>query len=220
MADFARWVMAAEPALDLDSGSFVAAYKENRAGAVQLTLDASPLSAPVLELACRGGFEGTARNSSQLLNGLVTEDVRKQREWPKQANILSNRLRRLAPALRRVGVFVEFSRDSQSRSLTIGARLQNIVTSVTDRHRGDVVTSDDDDDDVSQVSTNPRPVRRGEMSEFRLTQSDYRFLAELPAEERRFVLELMRELDAHVDDRDASHAFFLAELVGEPGSVT
>ena len=158
MADFARWVTAAEPALDLPPGAFVAAYRENRVGAVQLTLDASPLSAPVIELASEGGFEGGATELLARLNDLVTEEVRKQRDWPKRANVLSGRLRRLAPALRRTGVFVEFSRDSRSRSLTISTRPQNIVMSVTDRHQGDVVTSHDDDDDDSQASTNRLPL--------------------------------------------------------------
>jgi hypothetical protein len=50
MADFARWVTAAEPALGLPAGTFVACYRDNRAGAVQLTLESSPLSTLVIEI--------------------------------------------------------------------------------------------------------------------------------------------------------------------------
>ena len=160
MADFARWVSAAEAALGLDTGSFVAAYGENRAGAVQLTLESSPLSAPVIEIAA-GGFEGSASALLDRLNNLVTDDVRRQREWPKRAHTLSGRLRRLAPALRRVDVFVEFSRDSRNRTVAISTRPQNSVTSVTDRHSADAVTQRDADDAVSQTSTNRLPIGDG-----------------------------------------------------------
>ena len=216
MADFARWVMAAEPALDLVPGTFVAAYKENRAGAVQLTLDASPLSAPVIELASSGGFEGKATDLLALLTGLVTEEVRKQREWPKQANVLSNRLRRLAPALRRIGVFVEFSRDSRSRSLKISTRPQNIVTSVTDRHSGRCCDEGDDGDDDSQARTSlPAAQLRGAgaVRDVLLSASDYRWLATLPDSERKLVLELIRLLDTRfVDSQGSLNASFAAEF--------
>jgi hypothetical protein len=157
MADFARWVSAAEPALDLAPGTFVAAYRENRAGAVQLTLESSPLSAPVTEIASTGGFEGLATELLVRLNALVSEEVRRQRDWPKRPNVLSGRLRRLAPALRRIGVLVEFSRDAKSRTLTISTRPQNIVTSVTDRHVGEVfLTQGDANDDVLHAGTSPK----------------------------------------------------------------
>jgi hypothetical protein len=109
MADFSRWVIAAEPALPIEQGSFLTAYRDNRPGAVQLTLEASLLSEPVMTLA-EIGFEGTATELLDRLNGLVADDVRKHRRWPKQPHTLSGRLRRLAPALRRVGVEVDFDR--------------------------------------------------------------------------------------------------------------
>jgi hypothetical protein len=64
MADFARWVNAAEPAFDLDDGTtFITSYRANRASAVQLTLESSPLTGPVTQLAATG-FEGTATEPS------------------------------------------------------------------------------------------------------------------------------------------------------------
>ena len=188
MADFARWVSAAEPALGLDPGIFVAAYQANRAGAVQLTLEANTLAAPVQELALKGGFEGTATELLDRLGNLVSEDVRRQREWPKRANTLTGRLRRVAPALRRVGILVEFDRDANSRTISIGTVAthgENIVTTVIDRHPVTIRDDDDDDDDGSQ-------------------HDGARFLASLPVAERRVVEELMALLDARfVDDRSA-----------------
>ncbi|HEX2429081.1 MAG TPA: hypothetical protein VHI53_14235 [Gaiellaceae bacterium] len=160
MADFARWVSAAEPALNLEAGSFVTAYRTNREQAVRLTLDASPISAPVIEVAAKG-FEGTATALLARLNELVSDEVRKQREWPKAAHTLSGRLRRLAPALRRVQVYVAFDRNTQGRSLRISTGPQGSVIGVTKRHRqgvpGQAVTLDDANDASQQPSTSGPP---------------------------------------------------------------
>ncbi len=133
MADFARWVTAAEPALGLETGSFMAAYEQNRAGAVQLTLESSMLSGPVTALA-ETGFEGTATALLKRLDELVSEETRRQRYWPKRPHTLSGQLNRLAPALRRVGVAVEISRGRAARRITISTRVNSSVTSVTERH--------------------------------------------------------------------------------------
>ena len=160
MADFARWVSAAESSLGIEPGAFVKTYRENRAAAVQLALEASPLSAPVQQLAA-GGFDGTATDLLKRLNGLVDDDTKKDRSWPKRANTLSGRLRRLAPALRRVDVRVEFSRGSAKRTIAISRGTQSIVTIVTDRHEqasaGAGVTVNDDGDDESRHSANDVP---------------------------------------------------------------
>jgi hypothetical protein len=153
-------VSAAEPALGLERDSFVTAYRKNREEAVQLTLEASLLSTPVIELAAKG-FEGTATELLARLNDLVSEEIRKQREWPKRANILSGRLRRLAPALRRIEVYVEFDRKSESRKLRISTEPGNSVIGVIHRHqppaRTQTMTLDDDDDDDLRPGTNGSP---------------------------------------------------------------
>ena len=115
MADFARWVTAAEPALGVEPGAFVRAYRENRSTAVQLLLESSPLSAPIRALAAQG-FEGSASQLLATLGPMVTEDLRKDRSWPKRPHVLSGRLRRIAPALRRVGVDVVFDIRTDSVS--------------------------------------------------------------------------------------------------------
>src|SRR5258706_7478208 len=61
MADFARWAVAAEPALGLRLGEFMNAYMGNREAAKDLALEASPVSAALLTLVedCER-WEGTA----------------------------------------------------------------------------------------------------------------------------------------------------------------
>jgi hypothetical protein len=70
MADFARWVTAAEPALGWESGAFLAAYGANRADANDLTLDASLVSQAIREWAATldTPFAGTATDLLKLLD--------------------------------------------------------------------------------------------------------------------------------------------------------
>jgi hypothetical protein len=51
---------------------------------------------------------------------LVGEEGQKEREWPKAANALSNRLRRAAPGLRKLGIEIDLGdRGAAARLLTI-----------------------------------------------------------------------------------------------------
>jgi hypothetical protein len=146
MADFARFVTAAEPALGLERGAFAAAYRSNRSDAVALTLESSLVAAPVTMLATTG-FEGTATELLKELAGLVSEETRKQRGWPKQPHQLSGRLRRLAPALRRVGVQVEFDRIGHTRKRTI-----RVAADAEDAEK-QASTNELSDDAIAQIGT-------------------------------------------------------------------
>ncbi len=120
MADFARWVTAAEPALGWEPGAFVASYYRNRGAAHEMALEADPLAGAVIEL-LRGRTEwvGTPSALLQLLSDLVGDGQSRQRGWPKAAHSMSNRLQRLAPNLRAVGIFIENLRTGQARQLRL-----------------------------------------------------------------------------------------------------
>jgi len=123
MADFAKWVAAAEPALGWKPGTFLRAYAGNRAGTVDLVLESSPLATTLMELARseRQAWVGTASDLLRRLTGIADEDTRKQRGWPKGARALSNILRRLAPHLRRAGFEVAFlPRRGGARLIHVG----------------------------------------------------------------------------------------------------
>jgi hypothetical protein len=107
MADFAHWVVAAEPALPWPAGAFLAAYEANRGEAVESSLEADEVAVAVRELVAeQSEFEGTAQELLATLEARVAEGVRKSRFWPKNPRALSARLRRSAPGLRRGGVDV------------------------------------------------------------------------------------------------------------------
>ena len=117
MADATRWVTAAEGTLRWPAGSFVAAYRANRAQSHALTLEASPLAAAItLLLRDADEWSGTATVLLRALEDLVEEQVRRHRDWPKSAAVLGTELRRLAPDLRKVEhIDVQFAPHHGSR---------------------------------------------------------------------------------------------------------
>jgi hypothetical protein len=118
MLDFARWVEAAAPALGWKPGKFLTAYVENRRGAAQLALEADPLASLITALMKETRrWQGTADALLARLRALADEGDR--RTLPATAHHLSNRVRRLSPSLRRVGLLVTFTRDMHTRTIEI-----------------------------------------------------------------------------------------------------
>jgi hypothetical protein len=121
MADFARWVTAAEPALGWPEGGFLFAYKSNIASANKLVLEASPITIPLRNLCMRGGWTGTAANLLRALELSVGEQ-RHQKGFPQSAWYLSKDLRGIAPNLRVEGLDIQFDRK------TAGSDSKRIIT--------------------------------------------------------------------------------------------
>ncbi len=123
MADFARWGVAVEKAMDWPAGTFLQAYESNLEEAVLLPLEATPACGAVQKLmANRNDWVGTA---TQLLEALETIDWnsgRRHRPWPANPKALSDSLRVHVPNLRAVGLDVEFARapgHDRTRLITI-----------------------------------------------------------------------------------------------------
>lgn len=111
MADFAAWVTAAEEALPWKPGSFLGAYTSNRAEANALSVGADPLAAAVQKLMLgREEWTGTATELYTALCQVVDEDARRSRAWPGAPNSLSDKMKRIAPALREAGIQYEDER--------------------------------------------------------------------------------------------------------------
>lgn len=141
MADFALWVTAAETGLGWSRGTFLAAYQGNRASANDLALESSPVARPLLDIVeDGGGWSGTASELLQALETKVSEQVKRQNGWPKNARSLSGQLKRLAPNLRAAGWRIENERQA-SRRLWIIERAQTSTggtqPKISDRHAAD-----------------------------------------------------------------------------------
>lgn len=125
MADFARWVQAAEPALPWAPGRFRSVYGEARQSNVATALDASPLTALLAELVREHkAWSGTSTELLELLGDLADESVTRSKSWPKDATRLSGELTRLAPALRAAGVAdIQTAKRNGRRLVLIGGTL-------------------------------------------------------------------------------------------------
>lgn len=126
MADVVEWVSAAEPALGLESGSFLEAYNSNRSSAIYDSLEASNIAAAIEELlGDKKQWQGTATALLKELNKKVDQDDLDKRNWPKNGQVLSGRLRRDAPGLREKGISVEWGKDGQKGRYIILKREDN-----------------------------------------------------------------------------------------------
>ncbi len=133
MADFAVWVIAAEEALGWEPGAFMEAYAGNRSAATGLALDDDPVVAAVRELVSNEStWSGTSTELLTKLTDIVDEEIRRARSWPPAANALSNRMKRIAPALREVGIEYEERTEGREkkRIKTLRERPDKTVRSV------------------------------------------------------------------------------------------
>ena len=146
MADFARWSVAAVPALGVSPEFFLRAYDRNRNSANSLTLEASSITQPLYQLLRVKDWEGNATDLLEVLSSLVSDNTRKLREWPKNGRSLSGKLRRLAPNLRALGYAVDFDQTAGSGSSKI----------ITIRKSTDICDASDAGD--GNVSVNEPPV--------------------------------------------------------------
>lgn len=113
MADFALWGMAVEEALGFQKGDFMEAYESNRRDITALSLESSMVAQAVLAyMDFTGTLELTPKELLKKLN-MNAEDGRKVPGWPASPQALSTQLRRVAPALRRLGLEVSFKRGHE-----------------------------------------------------------------------------------------------------------
>lgn len=118
MADFAQFVTAAEPALLISAGGFLAAYQGNQRESNDTVLESSPVAALLQQfLQDHPSWEGTASELLAELNSKADEDTRRLKAWPKAPNRLSGALKRLAPNLRAAGVIVGWPNRGPNRRL-------------------------------------------------------------------------------------------------------
>ena len=135
MADFAKWATAVEPAFGWSPGSFMKAYSQNQALAVELGIEGDPVAQAVVALAEDNeisGWEGTATELLAELEEKVSDKIAHSKPWPKTPQTLSNRLKRLATILRATGVEVELgSRQGHARRRIITIRKDTQKTART-----------------------------------------------------------------------------------------
>ena len=106
MADFAQLGEAMNCAMGGKDGEFLALYTNHRRDAIRRTVDSNPVSVACMEYVEKGNaYCGTVKG---LLNQLSTFNMSMERGdyWPKSPRGLGDSLRRVAPALRQIGIHV------------------------------------------------------------------------------------------------------------------
>ncbi|MER3480880.1 MAG: hypothetical protein C4327_10480 [Meiothermus sp.] len=111
MADFAKWILAAEmgETLPWPRGAFMEEYTSLRDSMAAGILE-DPVGSRILHLA-EGGWWGTHAELLAELNATAETSVVRARFWPQTPRALAGYLRRMAPELRRLGVGVDYHRE-------------------------------------------------------------------------------------------------------------
>jgi hypothetical protein len=119
MADFAKWATACETAF-WPSGTFMAAYNDNLLEVVDTVIEADLVGSTVRQFAEEEApWTGTASTLLDRLRVVANESMTRSRDWPNSPDALSNRLRRAATFLRKVGVEIAFDRVGKHRTREI-----------------------------------------------------------------------------------------------------
>jgi hypothetical protein len=107
MADFARLAVAMAPAFGWSEADMLGALEENRSAAVAGVVESDGIAVAVQAITEeKGRWLCTASELLGAINDRTPLDRQRQRDWPKDATRLSQKLRRVSPALRRVGIDV------------------------------------------------------------------------------------------------------------------
>lgn len=128
MADFARWVAAAERggALPWGMGEFLQVFSAAQESMAAQAVEADHLAQALLAMiAARNNepWDGTATELAATLQP-HTQIIDPRRDaWITNARSLSARLRRLTPDLRKEGLFIDFERKGKGRVIKIGSIL-------------------------------------------------------------------------------------------------
>ncbi len=134
MADFARTGAAVERAAGWPEGCTLAALERNRQDAVEAELGSDPIATSIIDLVGQDsrGWTGIATDLLERLADMTHPSLRHGPEWPNGARALSNRLRRLEPTLRHVGVKVEYERTSSARVIRLSRGRDEELPEVSD----------------------------------------------------------------------------------------
>jgi hypothetical protein len=134
MADHAVWIRACEPINAIvneqegthwTEGLHLEVYDRNRDEAVEIVLESDPVAVALRTYMDRNmAITITSTALLDVLAGMVTDVVRRSREWPGNARALSGRLRKLAPALRSIGIVMSFARTGREGTREINIKRQ------------------------------------------------------------------------------------------------
>lgn len=120
LADFARWVTSAEPALGWPEGAFLDSYWANRRETEETALCNNNLALAILALLdSNAEWRGTAADLVKTLRTCVPHLTETGEAFPRTPSVLGGELRRIKPLLEGQGISVNTQRQGKHRTRII-----------------------------------------------------------------------------------------------------
>ena len=120
MADFAKMVICAEPALPWSQGRFMEAYNRNREGIVRNSIHDDVLGDAIVNfMSSHETWQGSPSELLKALSKVVDSEVKTSKSWPKDPSALGKIIRRLSAFLRRIGLEITDDRSNKQRQIVI-----------------------------------------------------------------------------------------------------
>ncbi|MEC8664470.1 MAG: hypothetical protein VXY16_03255 [Pseudomonadota bacterium] len=117
MADIGKWLIAAEPATDLAAGSFLAAIEDSQNEIIEESMFGNSIVIALINYLPAEGYDGKL---GRLFHDLKAMQERYDPTFPKTAAHLSKALKRLRPAMKKIGIHCEFgTRDNKGQNIKI-----------------------------------------------------------------------------------------------------
>lgn len=154
MADFAQLGEAMTRAMGGREGEFLTLYTNHRRDAVRRTVDSNPVSVACMKFVDEGyrSYTGTVQGLREKLD-CYKPNVELTDYWPRSAKGLGDSLRRVAPALRQIGIHLSI--ESKPRRDGVHCELRFVgIPGETPQHADDAKTSSPS----SQSSPKPKTV--------------------------------------------------------------
>ena len=132
MADAALWATAGETAFGWERGTFMAAYARNLSEGALASVEAHPVGVAIRQLLEKQSeWSGEPAQLLESLNLLISDEQRRAKNWPQNAQSLGHTLRRLAPALQRAGIDYEREKGSRPRDPSVQPSRKNVGNVLT-----------------------------------------------------------------------------------------
>ncbi len=130
MADFAILGEAMHRATGNKEGVWLKLYVEHRRDAIRRTVDSSPVAVQCMEFVASGkSHSGTVKDLlEKLTDSLHFRSLEQGQYWPRSPKGLGDSLRRVAPALRQLGIHL--SVDTKSKRDGVHCQLRKATTTV------------------------------------------------------------------------------------------
>lgn len=159
MADFARILAAVD---QVQGWNTMDTYKASARDAVADVLDGEPFAQAVVAMVDRAGPEGLTLTTQEILDKVPTPD-KPPKKWPKDSTRAGGQLKRLAPALRTIGIEVDDSRRGPAPkrqrlynlTATAERRCATASTASTGGEEGPLTSTDGVDAGMDAVASTP-----------------------------------------------------------------